>query len=120
MNESVYNELLSLISPVIKKQDTQMIAAISPHERLTATLRFLATGQPYECLKYSTRISPQALGRIIHETCMAPYKVLHKYIKVCPVSFYCIIFLKLPNRMFNKVRNLVINNKEGKNKKSFF
>ena len=120
MNESVYNELLSLISPVIKKHDTQMRAAISPHERLTATLRFLATGQPYECLKYSTRISPQALGRIIPETCMALYKVLQKYIKVCPVSFFCIIFLKLPNRMFNKVRNLEINNKEGKNKKSFF
>ena len=91
MNESVYNELLSLISPLIKKKDTQMRVAISPHERLTATLRYLATGQPYESLKYSTRISPQALGRIIPETCEALYKVLQKYIKVCLVFF--IIFL---------------------------
>ena len=81
MNESVYNELLSLVSPLIKKKDTQMRAAISPHERLTATLRFLATGQPYECLKYSTRISPQSLGQIIPDTCVALYKVLQKYIK---------------------------------------
>ena len=87
MNESVYNELLSLISPLIKKKDTQMRVAISPHERLTATLRYLATGQPYESLKYSTRISPQALGRIIPETCEALYKVLQKYIKVCLVFF---------------------------------
>ncbi|CAH1969493.1 unnamed protein product [Acanthoscelides obtectus] len=81
MNESVYNELLSLVSPLMKKKDTQMRTAICPHERLTATLRFLATGQPYECLKYSTRISPQSLGQIIPDTCVALYKVLQKYIK---------------------------------------
>ncbi|CAH1967990.1 unnamed protein product [Acanthoscelides obtectus] len=58
-----------------------MRTAICPHERLTATLRFLATGQPYECLKYSTRISPQSLGQIIPDTCVALYKVQQKYIK---------------------------------------
>ncbi|CAH2009333.1 unnamed protein product [Acanthoscelides obtectus] len=81
MNESVYNELLSLVSPLIKKKDTQMRTAICPHERLTATLRFLATGKPYECLKYSNRISSQTLGQIIPDTCVALYKVLQKYIK---------------------------------------
>ena len=81
INESVYNELLSLVVPLIKKKDTQMRAAISPHKRLTATLRFSATRQPYECLKYSTRISPQSLGQIIPDSCVALYKVLQKYIK---------------------------------------
>lgn len=83
MTQSVYQKLLSLVSPLIMKKDTVMRRAISPHERLAATLRFLATGRSYECLKFSTRISPQALGKIIPETCDALYKVLRKYIEVC-------------------------------------
>lgn len=84
MNETVYEKLLALVSPLIKKNDTVMRTAISPHERLSATLRFLATGRSYECLKYSTIISPQSLGRIIPETCDAIYRVLRKdYLQVC-------------------------------------
>ncbi|VEN57307.1 unnamed protein product [Callosobruchus maculatus] len=45
-----------------------MRQSISPHERLTATLRFLATGRSYEDLKFSVAISPQALRQIIPET----------------------------------------------------
>ena len=80
MSQSVYQKLLQMVSPLIVKEDTVMRRAISPHERLTATLRFLATGRSYECLKFSTRISPQALGKTIPETCNALYKVLRKYI----------------------------------------
>lgn len=76
MDEDSYLELLALISPLIKKSDTQMRSAITPHEKLTATLRFLATGRTYENLKFTTIISPQALGRIIPETCEALYSVL--------------------------------------------
>ncbi|KAJ8974707.1 hypothetical protein NQ317_018508 [Molorchus minor] len=46
------------------------------HERLTATLRFLATGRSYEDLKYSTIISPQAMCYMIPETCKAIYNIL--------------------------------------------
>jgi hypothetical protein len=60
-----------------------MRQSISPHERLTATLRFLATGRSYEDLKYTTLIPPQALSYIITETCDAIYRVLeHDYLKV--------------------------------------
>ncbi|VVC96930.1 unnamed protein product [Leptidea sinapis] len=82
MNENTYLHLLSLVTPLIKRQDTILRNAITPHERLTATLRFLATRTSYECLKFSTIISPQALSAIIPETCEAIYKVLHKdYLK---------------------------------------
>ncbi|RVE41949.1 hypothetical protein evm_013389 [Chilo suppressalis] len=84
MNEEIYLNLLSLVSPLITKKDTVMRNAITPHERLTATLRFLATGRSYEDLKFSTIISPQALSSIIPDTCEAIYKVL------CPD------FLKFP------------------------
>lgn len=56
--------------------------AISPHEWLTATLRFLATGRSYEHLKSTTIISPQALGIIIPETYDAIFKALRNYYKV--------------------------------------
>ncbi|CAH2000985.1 unnamed protein product [Acanthoscelides obtectus] len=78
MNEETYLKLLSMVTPLIKKQDTVMRKAVSPHERLTATLRFLATERSYEDLKFTTIISPQALGVIIPDTCEAIYKVLRK------------------------------------------
>lgn len=83
MDEESYLTLLNLVSPIIVKQDTILRAAISPHERLTATLRYLATGRNYEDLKFSTLISPQSLGKIIPETCKAIFEVLKtKYMKV--------------------------------------
>ena len=82
MNESTYLTLLSMVSPLIQKNNTTMWQAITPHERLTATLRFLATGRSYEDLKFSTLMSLQAMGKIIPETCHAIYKVLKEYYKV--------------------------------------
>ena len=64
MDEETYLNLLSLVTPFIKKTDTIMREAITPHERLTATLRLLATGRSYGDLKYSTIISPQTLSYI--------------------------------------------------------
>ena len=43
MSEENYLELLSIMDPVLKKQDTVLRQSISSHERLTATLRFFAT-----------------------------------------------------------------------------
>jgi hypothetical protein len=54
MNEETYLNLLSLLTPLIEKQVMIMREAATPHERLPATLRFLATGRSYEGLKYST------------------------------------------------------------------
>lgn len=55
---------------------------------LIATLKYLATDNSYEDLKFTTAISPQLLGRIartISETCTAIYESLvEDYImKVC-------------------------------------
>ena len=63
MNESTYLTLLSMVSPLIQKKNTTMRQAITPHERLTATLRFLATGRSYEDLKFSTIMSPLSTGK---------------------------------------------------------
>lgn len=83
MDEGKFYSVLNLIRPQIEKQDTVMRESVSAEERLIATLRYLATGQNYEELKFSCAISPQLLGRIIPETCWAIYKALkEEYIQV--------------------------------------
>ncbi|XP_040197540.1 uncharacterized protein LOC120930419 [Rana temporaria] len=62
--------------PYITRQDTVMREAISAEQRLVATLRYLATGRSLQDLKFSTGISPQALGLIIPDTCSAIIQVL--------------------------------------------
>jgi hypothetical protein len=48
MNEETYLNLLSLLTPLIKKQGMIMREAATPHERLPATLQCLVTGRSYE------------------------------------------------------------------------
>lgn len=77
--------LLSLVRKALTKEDTpmRMREAITPEERLTATLRFLATGRSYEDLKCSVGIIAQALGYIA-ETCSVIFNTLKRdyYMKV--------------------------------------
>lgn len=89
MDQQTFHELLNLVSPVIHRQDTNMRNAISAEERLTATLRFLATGRSYTDLQYSTRISRAALSELIPETCKAIYNVLKaEYLKVKTIYYF--------------------------------
>ena len=89
MMDPVFHRLLASLTPYISRQDTCMRQAITPEQRLVATLRYLATGRSLQDLKFSTGISPQALGIIIPETCSAIIQVLQKeYMKVRFLSFY--------------------------------
>jgi hypothetical protein len=45
MDATTYNRLLERVTLYIKEDDTCMRKAISPHERLSAILRFLVTGK---------------------------------------------------------------------------
>ena len=65
MDKENYLDLLERITPLIEKQDNVMRSAITPHERLAATLRFLITGGSLEDLKFSTSMSAQ--GRKKHD-----------------------------------------------------
>ena len=48
MNEDTYAELLNLITPIVQRQYTILRKPITPHERLSCTLRFLATGRSFD------------------------------------------------------------------------
>jgi hypothetical protein len=62
---------LHLVAPHIMV--LQSDNAGTPHERLSGTLHFIATGRSYEDLKFSAAISAKYLGVIVPETCAAIY-----------------------------------------------
>lgn len=82
-----FDELLRLVEPRIKKVDTTMRDAISVSERLSITLRYLASGNSFEDLKFTSAISAQAIGRIVVETCSAIIHCLKDYIQVRSIIF---------------------------------
>lgn len=82
MTAVTFNKLLEKVAPLIKKQNTLMRDAISPETRLNITLRFLAKGNDFEDLKFFYAVSPQAIGKIVIETCEAIIHVLKDFIKV--------------------------------------
>ena len=83
MDTSAYCQLLELVTPYILKQDTCMRKAITPHEKLTATIRYLETGRSLKDLEFKTIISKPALSQIFPETCDAICLVLkNNYLKV--------------------------------------
>ncbi|XP_069587439.1 uncharacterized protein [Ranitomeya imitator] len=78
MSEDSFNVLLAAVEPYIRRQNTQMRAAVPVDERLAVTLRFLATGRSMQDLHYSAAISRSLLSVIIPETCKAIVSVLHR------------------------------------------
>ncbi|KAJ8880739.1 hypothetical protein PR048_017209 [Dryococelus australis] len=64
---------------------------ITPNERLMVTLRYLASGRTLEDLKFSCRIAPQTLEKIIPYNCEAIFKTLRNYRKslnIPPLSYF--------------------------------
>jgi len=64
MDEDHFNHLVSLVSPLIKKEDKCLREAISPAERVALTLRFLATGESFHSLAFQFCISRHAISYI--------------------------------------------------------
>ncbi|XP_023239130.1 protein ANTAGONIST OF LIKE HETEROCHROMATIN PROTEIN 1-like [Centruroides sculpturatus] len=85
LTKSQFEHLLNEISPRIQKQDTNFGKPISPAERLTVTLRFLATGSTFRDLSWEFRIGARTISYIVTETCAALYETL-KYTFQVPTS----------------------------------
>ncbi|XP_046395260.1 uncharacterized protein LOC124162701 [Ischnura elegans] len=69
MTEEQFETVLNVTRRDYEKVDTLMRGAISADKRLALTLRFLATGESFRSLMYSTRIHETTIGRIIPEVC---------------------------------------------------
>ncbi|XP_036000776.1 uncharacterized protein LOC105922503 [Fundulus heteroclitus] len=71
-----FSYLLERVTPHIIKKDTHLRKAISPRDRLSVTLRFLATGETFKSLGFQYRIGSTTLSQIVMETCTALTAVL--------------------------------------------
>lgn len=64
MDDECFNEILTLVNPFIKKQNTSMREAIPASQRLSITLRYLSTRNTFEDLKFISAISPHPLEKL--------------------------------------------------------
>ena len=76
MSPERFDVLLGIVEPLITKEITDFRDPISPAERLSLTLWFLATGESQQSLSFSYRIGKAAVSKIVRETCDAIYNVL--------------------------------------------
>ena len=81
MNGGTYEDLFNLVHPKIQNQDTQMFHAISPNQRLSIILHFLAIGKCFSDLKFLSFKSERAFGHIVMENCGEIKKILKYNIK---------------------------------------
>ncbi|XP_066936564.1 putative nuclease HARBI1 [Clytia hemisphaerica] len=76
MTPSRFEHLLSLIQHRITKRTTSMRRPISARERLSITLRYLATGESQQSLSFSYRIGRTTVSNILSEVCKAIFDCL--------------------------------------------
>jgi len=82
MSYETFNQLLTLVEPKIRKEDTHFRKAIPSNERLALTLRYLATGDSFASLSLVFKISKSSISHIIPEVCTAIIEVLQDNIQV--------------------------------------
>ncbi|RXN18614.1 N-lysine methyltransferase SMYD2-B [Labeo rohita] len=78
MTAEEFEFLLRMVGPLITKQHTKMRRAISPRDRLSVTLRFLATGKTFSSLSAQYKIGASTISQIVMETCGALYQLMKK------------------------------------------
>ncbi|XP_033953775.1 uncharacterized protein [Pseudochaenichthys georgianus] len=79
-----FHALEELITPLIRRENTNYRDCISVGTRLMVTLRFLATGESFRSLSDQFRVGVSTIRQLVPETCTAIYEVLkEKYLK-CP------------------------------------
>lgn len=63
-----FHHLLSLVEDRITKKETNLRKPISAKERLSITLRYLATGESQQSLSFAYRIGRNTVSKIVYET----------------------------------------------------
>ncbi|KAJ8273413.1 hypothetical protein GJAV_G00101350 [Gymnothorax javanicus] len=84
MTEGEFDSLLGMVGPLITKRDTNMRRAVSPRDRLSLTLQFLATGESFKSVGFQCRLGASTVSQIVMETCAALYQVMEKHFLTTP------------------------------------
>lgn len=82
MSPETFELLLSKVSGLITKNDTNMRQALPPSLKLQITITYLTTGCSYTFLEKFFRVSKSAISQLIPEVCDAIYEKLKACIKV--------------------------------------
>lgn len=62
MPAACFENILTLVTPFLTKEDTVIRTSISPREKLALTLRYLATGRSFKDLRFSCIFSPESIS----------------------------------------------------------
>jgi len=82
MDTTTFMDIVEELKPHIESR-TPRPDRISAGEKVALTLRYLATGDSYQSLKFAFRVSPQSLSNIIPQVCDAIYSVYReKFLKI--------------------------------------
>lgn len=76
MSTDQFDELVTLLTPVIQKKNTNYRRAICVGERLAITLRYLATGDAFTTVAFNFRVGITTVASIVVETSKALWDVL--------------------------------------------
>ncbi|XP_036143374.1 protein ALP1-like [Monomorium pharaonis] len=76
MDTNTFEFLVQKVTLLIQRQNTHLRECISPAERLSVTLRHLATGETQQSLSLSFRLGQSTISGIIRDTCSALIRVL--------------------------------------------
>ncbi|KAJ8939215.1 hypothetical protein NQ314_011205 [Rhamnusium bicolor] len=85
MSPEKFDELLSLVGPIITKKHVYR-EPISTATRLALTLRYLASGDSITSLSYAFRVGLNTVSCIIPETCSAIWTILKKTLLTAPTE----------------------------------
>ena len=69
MSPERFEDLLTLVGPLIAKKPCRSRSSISEAERLMVTLRYLATGDSQQSQSFSFRIGRSTISNVLRETC---------------------------------------------------
>ncbi|RXN38386.1 ANTAGONIST OF LIKE HETEROCHROMATIN PROTEIN 1-like protein [Labeo rohita] len=76
LSTAEFDRLLTMVAPVIEKQDTTLRQAIGPAERLAICLRFLATGDSYHTISKRFRVGKSTVVGIVPSVATAIWERL--------------------------------------------
>ncbi|KAJ6639530.1 Protein ANTAGONIST OF LIKE HETEROCHROMATIN PROTEIN 1 [Pseudolycoriella hygida] len=82
LTPSIFNELLAMVEPLIRKQNTKLRQSIPPEKRLAITLKYLASGETFYSLSSQFCVGASTIGDIVPETCKAIAVALKDFMKV--------------------------------------
>lgn len=87
MSTVQFEQLLEKVTPLIRKQNTNMRESLPPRLKLQIVLRYVASGDCFATLEALYRIPKCSISRFLPEVLAAIYKVLEEYIKVSIVTY---------------------------------